>query len=220
MFTGISSTAISPITVEVHLCREEYRRSYRTPSTAISQQNRVEVSGAAIRKLLSIVLSSQHRKEQRSISLVHRDSEIRYCDFFDNETIDFLYSAMIQRMVRHLLEYWIPSMSTKISTDRYFNLYLDPMFDDAASGDFNLTAGTPCWNAGDHLIDPDPDGSVADIGALPLDLGFRPPFDFVLLSPVWSDTCWTLDTTLTWEAAIDTNTNDTVSYGNLSGHAC
>ncbi|MBU0509041.1 right-handed parallel beta-helix repeat-containing protein, partial [bacterium] len=51
------------------------------------------------------------------------------------------------------------------SCDAYYNIFLDPQFVDTAAGDYHLTAGSPCIDAGDPALDPDPDGTVADMGA-------------------------------------------------------
>ncbi len=50
------------------------------------------------------------------------------------------------------------------------NLSDDPLFADAAAGDYSLTVASPAINAGDPGSDDDPDGSRADMGALPFDL--------------------------------------------------
>jgi predicted outer membrane repeat protein len=51
------------------------------------------------------------------------------------------------------------------SCDAYFNLYLDPLFADTATGNFHLTANSPCIDAGDSQSPRDPDSTIADIGA-------------------------------------------------------
>ena len=50
------------------------------------------------------------------------------------------------------------------ASDTGTNVYADPLFVDAASGDFSLQAGSPCFNAGDPAT-VDPDLTRADIGA-------------------------------------------------------
>ncbi|MBU1707085.1 T9SS type A sorting domain-containing protein, partial [bacterium] len=40
----------------------------------------------------------------------------------------------------------------------------------------------------------------------------HPPSAFNLISPAWGDTCWTLDTLLVWEEALDSDSGDTVHY--------
>ncbi|MFH1735306.1 MAG: T9SS type A sorting domain-containing protein [bacterium] len=46
------------------------------------------------------------------------------------------------------------------------NITDDPMFFEPVDNDFSLTFGSPCINAGDPLSPFDPDGTVADMGAL------------------------------------------------------
>ena len=51
------------------------------------------------------------------------------------------------------------------SCDVYCNIFMDPMYADTANNDFHLTAGSPCIDAGDPESPPDPDGTIADMGA-------------------------------------------------------
>jgi len=60
------------------------------------------------------------------------------------------------------------------SCDLYYNIFLDPLFVDPASGDFHLQAGSPCIDAGDPTYPLDPDGTIADIGAFYFDQGIPP----------------------------------------------
>lgn len=54
--------------------------------------------------------------------------------------------------------------------DAYFNISQEPLFIDLAINDLALSAMSPCINAGDPNSQMDPDGSVADLGAIPYDL--------------------------------------------------
>ena len=51
------------------------------------------------------------------------------------------------------------------SCDTYYNIFLDPQFADRAAGDYHLTLGSPCIDAGDPSLPYDPDGTVADMVA-------------------------------------------------------
>jgi hypothetical protein len=51
------------------------------------------------------------------------------------------------------------------SCDANFNLFTDPQFVNADSGDFRLRCNSPCIDAGDPGAPPDSDGTTADIGA-------------------------------------------------------
>jgi hypothetical protein len=55
------------------------------------------------------------------------------------------------------------------SCDTYYNIFLDPQFADTANGDYHLTAGSPCIDAGDPALEFDADNTVADMGAFYFD---------------------------------------------------
>ena len=48
------------------------------------------------------------------------------------------------------------------------NIYADPLFVSALTGDFSLQPQSPCIDAGDPHSEADPDGTVADMGAFPV----------------------------------------------------
>jgi hypothetical protein len=50
-----------------------------------------------------------------------------------------------------------------------FDFISDPMFVNPEGGDFNLTPESPCIDAGNPASRLDPDGTCADVGALPFD---------------------------------------------------
>ncbi len=52
------------------------------------------------------------------------------------------------------------------SCDTYYNISLDPKLVDPTDGNYHLQSGSPCVDAGDPTLPHDPDGTVADIGAL------------------------------------------------------
>jgi parallel beta-helix repeat protein len=58
--------------------------------------------------------------------------------------------------------------------DAYFNISLDPLYVDPSNGDYHLQEGSPCIDAGHPDSPPDPDGTVADIGAFYFDQGPHP----------------------------------------------
>ncbi len=54
------------------------------------------------------------------------------------------------------------------------NINLDPLFVNAVGGDLSLAPSSPCIDSGDPLAPTDPDGTRADMGALPTDAGGAP----------------------------------------------
>lgn len=54
------------------------------------------------------------------------------------------------------------------------NFAADPLFWLSAHADLHLSLGSPCIDAGDPQADPDQDGSIADVGALPFEPSYVP----------------------------------------------
>lgn len=88
----------------------------------------------------------------------HSGIQLAYSCLFDNEEGNFSGS--------------VPSGLGVITTsnhngdpcDQYFNIFLDPEFVGAATGDYHLTEASPCIDAGDPALY-DPDCTISDIGA-------------------------------------------------------
>ena len=59
------------------------------------------------------------------------------------------------------------------SCDTYCNLFMDPLFVEPDSLNFHLTEKSPCRDAGDPSSPPDPDGSIADMGAFYFEQGLN-----------------------------------------------
>ena len=66
--------------------------------------------------------------------------------------------------------------------DIHSNICLDPLLVDPANSNFNLQPISPCIDAGDTTAPYDPDGTIRDIGALPL-LSFPLSIDIELINP-------------------------------------
>ncbi|HNR67390.1 MAG TPA: NosD domain-containing protein [bacterium] len=73
---------------------------------------------------------------------------LQYNDYFNN-VIDFNFYGTA----------WTPEPGTG-------DLYSDPLFVGGTPADYHLAAGSPCIDAGDPISPLDPDGTLADMGAL------------------------------------------------------
>ncbi|MBL7190202.1 right-handed parallel beta-helix repeat-containing protein [bacterium] len=88
---------------------------------------------------------------------------ITFSDFYNNQNGNFNNPPQ-----------WIGQITTTNangdSCDQFYNIFFNPLFY-STTGDsaYYLTAGSPCIDAGDPASPPDPDGSIADIGAFPYD---------------------------------------------------
>jgi hypothetical protein len=51
------------------------------------------------------------------------------------------------------------------SCDMFYNIYIDPLFEDFPNGNYHLTDSSPCIDAGDPAFPYDPDSTITDMGA-------------------------------------------------------
>lgn len=97
----------------------------------------------------------------RGIQIDSGTTDVLYCDFYANSVFNYL-NAGGNPGVGDL----VTINANSDSCDVFYNIFLDPEYVDPDNGDFNLMAGSPCIDAGDPTSPSDPDGTVADIGAL------------------------------------------------------
>ncbi|MBI5060206.1 T9SS type A sorting domain-containing protein [candidate division KSB1 bacterium] len=97
------------------------------------------------------------------------------------------------------------------SCDIYSNVSLDPWFEDAENRDYHVQALSPCIDAGSPELAPDPDGSLADIGAFFTTSPFSTPEPFALTAPGAGDTLRD-SVVFSWEAAVDPDTGESIWY--------
>lgn len=110
----------------------------------------------------AIISNSIFAHNPGSAVLVHQSnlSEMMYSDFYDNNQHIQLVTGSIPADfgVLDTVNY------NGDSCDVYFNIFMDPMFEDTANGNYHLTKGSPCIDAGDPAFPHDPDGTITDMG--------------------------------------------------------
>ncbi len=89
---------------------------------------------------------------------VSPNAQINYCDIYGNTGGDLVGGVPAGLGVISGVNY------NGDSCDSRHNIYLNPLFVNAAAGDFHLQATSPCIDAGDPASPPDPDGTICDIG--------------------------------------------------------
>ncbi|TKJ42553.1 hypothetical protein CEE37_02365 [candidate division LCP-89 bacterium B3_LCP] len=87
------------------------------------------------------------------------DPQIAYCDIYDNAGGTTGGTAPPGFGILSAVN------ANGDSCDSYYNILMDPMYEDPVIRDYNLQAGSPCIDAGDPESQNDPDGTVADMGA-------------------------------------------------------
>jgi parallel beta-helix repeat protein/predicted outer membrane repeat protein len=101
---------------------------------------------------------------------------ITYCDVGDNHGANFLGDCPEGLGELYDVNY------NGDSCDVFHNILLDPQLVNPNFGDFHLEAGSPCIDAGDPESPPDPNGTIADIGAyyyIPLSVPEEKPSDIL-----------------------------------------
>lgn len=97
--------------------------------------------------------------------------ELLYNDFYNNSYNFWGDPSFFPVTVGQL----VSTNANGDSCDTYFNIFLDPLQADPVGGDYNLTSGSPCIDAGDPSLANDPDGTIADIGPNYYHQGSPPP---------------------------------------------
>ncbi len=84
---------------------------------------------------------------------------ISHCDVNSNENGNFTGE------VPEDLGVLVATNTNGDSCDVFYNILLDPLFEDTTMGNYHLQSGSPCIDAGDPTYPYDPDSTIADIGA-------------------------------------------------------
>jgi predicted outer membrane repeat protein len=85
---------------------------------------------------------------------------IEYCDFFNN-VVSNVAGSIIPEGFGLLSQV----NNNGDSCDVFHNIFLNPLYVNQATGNFNLLINSPCIEAGNPLSAPDPDSTICDIGA-------------------------------------------------------
>ena len=94
---------------------------------------------------------------------------VTYCNLFQNEGGPFTGDNIPGGMgIVNTFNY------NEDPCDQYYNIFLDPEFEDPAHNYYSLLSSSPCIDAGDPNMTWDPDNSPPDIGAYFFDQGERP----------------------------------------------
>jgi len=93
------------------------------------------------------------------------ESQFKYCDIFGNSAGNFGFYNNDPSQGPPGIGELVAANANGDSCDTYLNILLNPMFVDTAASDYHLLAGSPCIDAGDPAVLPDPDYTVVEIGA-------------------------------------------------------
>jgi uncharacterized delta-60 repeat protein len=93
------------------------------------------------------------------------ESQFKYCDIFGNSAGNIVFDNNDPSQGPPGIGQLVTTNANDDSCDVFFNIGLNPMFVDTAANDYHLLAGSPCIDAGDPALLPDPDYTVVEIGA-------------------------------------------------------
>ncbi len=122
-------------------------------------------------------------------------SQIEYSNIFDNSGGDIAFEDDNSSHGPPNIGTISTTNANGDSCDTYYNIFLDPMFVDGATGDYLLLEGSPCIDAGDPELPLNPDSTIADIGAFyydQLEMVVEPSnlyFDSVFVGNIGMLTC-------------------------------
>jgi PKD repeat protein len=156
LIAGISTAFSTPFTIERCLFIGEDTGIYigdNDPSVVITSN--------IFRDCVEAISSSQNRGT----------FSLNYNDFYNNGDDFWGDPSYFPTTVGQL----ITTNVNGDSCDTYFNIFKDPLQVDPVGGDYNLTSGSPCIDAGDPSLATDNDGTIADIGPYYYHQGSPPP---------------------------------------------
>ncbi|NQV17552.1 MAG: T9SS type A sorting domain-containing protein [Armatimonadetes bacterium] len=106
------------------------------------------------------IVASNNLVMKNCISWNNENEEIYLDDYFEVTHIDISYSDI----ENGINEIYVGMMASYDWLEG--NIDSDPLFVDPQNDDFHLTENSPCIDAGDPISNPDPDGTITDMGAL------------------------------------------------------
>jgi hypothetical protein len=131
----------------------------------------IHLEGTTSLTMTNTIMSSQWGYD---IAFLGSSAEVSYSDFDDWAPYTSPFSGTVPAGLGELIQ----TNANNDSCDISFNIYLDPLFEDPTTGNYQITwfnfpnwdeTRSPCIDAGDPLSAFDPDTTTADIGALYFD---------------------------------------------------